>query len=157
MTSSNGNIFRVTGPLWGNPPVTGGFPSQRPVTRIFDVFFDLPLNKRFSKQLRSRWFETPLRSYAHYYVDVMIPIQHKEGCFLTHWTLGDLVRILDEQYLNTFNDWYLKYFLWNWPSGESQKISLMVINICSSNGLLPVNSDLCRGSYCVTRPQWEKA
>ena len=34
----------------GNPPVTGGFPSQRPVTRSFDVFFDLHLNKRLSKQ-----------------------------------------------------------------------------------------------------------
>ena len=32
-TSSNGNIFHVTGPLWGNSPVTGEFPSQRPVTR----------------------------------------------------------------------------------------------------------------------------
>ena len=39
MTPSNGNIFRVTGPLWGE--TTGGFPSQRPVTRSFDVFFDL--------------------------------------------------------------------------------------------------------------------
>ena len=29
MTSSNGNIFRVTGPCEGNSPVTGGFPSQR--------------------------------------------------------------------------------------------------------------------------------
>ena len=39
MTPSNGNIFRVTGPLGGEPPVTGGFPSQRPVTRSFGVFF----------------------------------------------------------------------------------------------------------------------
>ena len=46
MTSSNGNIFRVTGPLWGEPLVTGGFHSQRPVTRSFDVFFDLHPNKR---------------------------------------------------------------------------------------------------------------
>ena len=46
MTSSNGNIFRVTGPLCGKTPVTGDFPSQRPVTRSFDVFFDLRLNKR---------------------------------------------------------------------------------------------------------------
>ena len=29
----------------GNPPVTGGFPSQRPVTRSFDFVFDLRLNK----------------------------------------------------------------------------------------------------------------
>ena len=30
--------IRVTGPLSGKPPVTGGFPSQRPVTQSFDVF-----------------------------------------------------------------------------------------------------------------------
>ena len=30
--------------------VTGEFPSQRPVTQSFDVFFDLHLNKRLSKQ-----------------------------------------------------------------------------------------------------------
>ena len=34
------------------------FPSQRPVTWIFDIFFDLRLNKRLSKQSRSWWFET---------------------------------------------------------------------------------------------------
>ena len=56
MTSSNGNIFRVTGPL---SPVTGEFPSQRPVTRSFDIFFDLRLNKRLSKQSLGWWFETP--------------------------------------------------------------------------------------------------
>ena len=44
----------------GNPPVTHGFPSHRPVTRSFDVLFDL--NKRLSKQSRRRLFETPSRS-----------------------------------------------------------------------------------------------
>ena len=34
----------------GNSPVTGEFPAQRPVTRSFDVFFDLRLNERLSKQ-----------------------------------------------------------------------------------------------------------
>ena len=34
----------------GNSPVPGEFPAQRPVTRSFDVFFDLSLNKRSSKQ-----------------------------------------------------------------------------------------------------------
>ena len=33
MTTSNRNIFRVTGPLWWVPTITCGFPSQRPVTR----------------------------------------------------------------------------------------------------------------------------
>ena len=43
----------------GNSPVTGEFPPQSPVTRNFDVFFDLRLNKRLSKQSWCWWFETP--------------------------------------------------------------------------------------------------
>ena len=43
----------------GNSPVTGVLLSQRPVTRRFDVFFDLCLNKRLSKQWWCWWFETP--------------------------------------------------------------------------------------------------
>ena len=34
----------------GNSPVPGEFPAQRPVTRSFDVSFDLRLNKPLSKQ-----------------------------------------------------------------------------------------------------------
>ena len=45
----------------GNPPVIDGFPSQRPVTRGFDVFFYLCLNKRFSKQ------SNDLRRHCAYY------------------------------------------------------------------------------------------
>ena len=60
MSSTNGNIFRVTGHLCGG--FTGEFPSQRPVTRNFAVCFDLCLDKRLSKQSRGWWFETPSRS-----------------------------------------------------------------------------------------------
>ena len=42
----------------GNSPVPGEFPAQRSVTQSFDVFFDLRLNKRLSKQSWDRWFET---------------------------------------------------------------------------------------------------
>ena len=42
----------------GNSPVPGEFPSQRPVTRSFEVFFDLCLNKQLSKQSWGWWFET---------------------------------------------------------------------------------------------------
>ena len=45
----------------GNPPVPGEFPEQRPVTRSFDVFFDLRLNGRLSKQSWGWRFETPPR------------------------------------------------------------------------------------------------
>ena len=43
----------------GNSPVPGEFPTQRPVTRRFDIFFDLRLNKRLSKQPWGWWIETP--------------------------------------------------------------------------------------------------
>ena len=46
--------------LWeGISSVAGEFPSQRPVTRNFGVFFDLHLNKQLSKPSRRWWFETP--------------------------------------------------------------------------------------------------
>ena len=46
----------------GNSPVTGEFPSQRPVTQSFDVFLDLRLNKWLSKQSTHRQFDMPSRS-----------------------------------------------------------------------------------------------
>ena len=52
----------------GNSPVTGEFPAQRPVTRSFDVFFDLRLNKRLSKQSRAGDLR---RHRVHYEVIVM--------------------------------------------------------------------------------------
>ena len=55
----------------GNSPVPGEFPAQRPVTRSFDVFFDLRLNKRLSKQSWGWW----LRRYrAHHDVIVMFTV-----------------------------------------------------------------------------------
>ena len=42
----------------GNSPVSGEFPTQRPVTRSFDVYFDLRPNKRLSKHSWGWWFET---------------------------------------------------------------------------------------------------
>ena len=43
----------------GNSPVPGEFPTQRPVTPSFDVFFDLRPKKRLSKPWWGWWFETP--------------------------------------------------------------------------------------------------
>ena len=58
--------FSVLLASWaGNSPVTGEFPAQRPVTRSFDVFYDLRLNQQLSKQWRRRWFEMPWRSLWH--------------------------------------------------------------------------------------------
>ena len=50
----------------GISPVPGVFPTQWPVRRSFDVFFDLRLNKRLSKQSWGWWFETLLRPLWRY-------------------------------------------------------------------------------------------
>ena len=61
MTTPNGTFLALLSLLGGgNPPVTGAFCSQRPVTRNFGVFFDLI--KRLGKQSGRWWCETPLRS-----------------------------------------------------------------------------------------------
>ena len=52
----------------GNSPVTGEFHAQRPVTRSFDVFFDLRLNTQLSNQSWGWWFETPSRPLLRHWL-----------------------------------------------------------------------------------------
>ena len=54
----------------GNSPVAGKVPSHRPVARSFEVFFNLRLNKRLSKQRWGWWFETPSRSLWRHRNDI---------------------------------------------------------------------------------------
>ena len=82
MTSSNGNIFRVTGLLCGEFTGPGEFPTQRPVTRSFGVFFDLPLNKRLSKQPWGWWFETPSWSSWR---QCNVNLSTQKSMSSTHW------------------------------------------------------------------------
>ena len=73
----------------GNSPATGEFPAQRPVTRSFDVFFDLRMNKRLSKQSWGWWFETPSCSiWRHCNAGKIISI----AWFLIFWRLICLCR-----------------------------------------------------------------
>ena len=78
MTSSNGNIFHVTSPLCGNSPVSGEFPSQRPVALMFPLicaWINRWVNNHEAGDLRCH--------RAHYGVIVM-----------THWSLGDVVMVI---------------------------------------------------------------
>ena len=61
----------------GNSPVTGEFPAQRPVTRSFDVLFDLRLNKRLSKQWLGWWFEMPSRPLWRHCNAWALAVQYK--------------------------------------------------------------------------------
>ena len=66
MTSSMETFSALLALCAGNSPVTGEFPSQKPVTRSFDGFFDLHMNKRLGKQSWGWWFETPSRSLSRH-------------------------------------------------------------------------------------------
>ena len=56
----------------GSSPVTVEFPAQRPVTRSFEVLFDVRLNTQLSKQSWGWWFETsscPLWSHCNVHIE----------------------------------------------------------------------------------------
>ena len=62
----------------GNSPVSGEFPAQRPVTRSFNVFFDLRLNEWLSKHSSGWWL---VRYHSHYDVTVMICVLYVVPCY----------------------------------------------------------------------------
>ena len=64
-----------------NSPVPGDFPAQRPVTRSFDVFFDLRRIKRFNKQSWGWWFETLSHPLWRHSNDLVAP-QVGSSCVL---------------------------------------------------------------------------
>ena len=98
MTSSNGNIFRVTGPLCREFTGPGEFPAQRPVTRSFDVFFHLRLNKRLSKQPRGWWFETPPWSLWRQCNARWQYLWHSSQCVLVQVILPISCRVISSAY-----------------------------------------------------------
>ena len=106
VTSSNGNALLAF--CAGNSPVTGEFPVQSPVTRSFDVFFDLRLNRQLSKQWRRWWFETlPRLLLRHCNARELIwwPVALTT---LTRWSLNKLADILQTKLPKTFQNIYRK-------------------------------------------------
>ena len=67
----------------GNPPITGGFPLQTPATQSFNIFFDMRLNKRFSKQSKRRRFETQLSILWRHCT--LVAISSQKRMQLTNW------------------------------------------------------------------------
>ena len=77
------------------------FPAKRPVTRSFDVFFDLRLNKRLSKQSWGWWFETPSWSL----------LRHCNGTTLLIWLILRFTKLVDQVQQITLSDTHLKMSL----------------------------------------------
>ena len=105
----------------GNSPVTGEFPSQRPVTRSFDVFIDLRLNKRLSKLPKRWWCETPLRPLWHHCNDSRVT---------PYWQILLIVFLFRTCVILCFMLTLSPYtcFMWNLDSSEKSKIWWCIIH-----------------------------
>ena len=106
----------------GNSPITGEFPTQRPVTRSFDVFFDLRLNKRLSKRSWGWWFETPSCPSWHHCNEqwpctvVTISRHASKAVILTFSFLGLRIEIQDSRF-KCINSSKLHDFNMDWCTG----------------------------------------
>ena len=114
----------------GNPPVTDGFPSQRPVKRSFDIFFDVCPNKRLRKQSICGSFGTPLCSLWRHCEIIVIPLRilrndtQTEACthnmihgqyFLYLLLNNDYLSLLNKQFsIEKINEFYILF----WSSRE---------------------------------------
>ena len=89
-------------------PVPGEFRAQRPMTWSFDVFFDVRLNKRLSKQSWGWWFETPLR-----------PLWRQRNAWRIHLWIREFNRYAMSCYSTTTKQRitkpraYINYTLWH--------------------------------------------
>ena len=84
----------------GNSTVPGEFPTRRPVTRNFDVFFDLRLSKPLSKQWWGWWFEM-----------LSCPLwRHRNGCIYFHVTVAfAAVHIQSILYYDIYGLWQKRH------------------------------------------------
>ena len=117
-------FFRVTGILCGEFTGPGEFPAQRPVTRSFDVLFDLHLNKRLSNNREAGDLR---RCRVHYHVIVMHLINH---------TIA-LILLLDETWK-----------LWVNISQESTRTDFMTENIKTPHKILNPVQYNGWGTFC---------
>ena len=108
----------------GNSLVIGEFPAQRPVTRSSDVFFDLRLNERLSKQSWVWWFKTPSRPlWRHSNVaaatfHILAASYHISVVIIISWC-SPLNSLPPSNFQTNFCDWWLGHLCetavrWMW-------------------------------------------
>ena len=94
MTSSNGNIFRSTGPLCEEFTGHRWIPLTKASDAEFDVFFDLHLNKQLSKQLWGWWFEMPSCSLWRHFNKLICHWLSAKLWYLQYWRYHSLAVLL---------------------------------------------------------------
>ena len=103
----------------GNSPVTSEF-----LPRSFDVFFDLRLNKRLSKQSRRRLFHTPSRSLWCHRNKTVACHRHQRKpvhCRITHLHVPDLPSLVFISHLRIVHNTYDRVY--NCHSGMSSIVT----------------------------------
>ena len=131
----------------GNSPVTGEFPAQRPVTRNFDVFFDLLLNKRLSKQWWGWWFEMPSCPLWHH-CNAVLNLFVLQSCSTVLWPSSWLPsHWLPYSLLSTTSsksDWMPTSLSPSnvdlWLSGDKILVSIIHLGLVTPNYII----DLCQ-------------
>ena len=106
----------------GNSPVPGEFPTQRPVTRSFDAYFDLRPNKWLSKQSWGWWFETLSCSlWRHRNVKQKLTniVNHPQGSCIS-------IEYIMQWYLNKYIERRLMVCVWD--SLENGSVTLGKFN-----------------------------
>ena len=165
MTSSNGNIFRVTGPLCGEFTGPGEFPTQRPVTRSFDVYFDLRLNKRLSKHSWGWWFETLSWSLWRHHNGLrwqLADLYHYKDITRASWILKSttpmagpqLVQHNKKENIKASHYWFIVSGIHRWQS--SWKASNDEGTTMSWLHHIRVTGDRMRHDVHVTSRKWQR-
>ena len=113
----------------GNSPVTGEFPSQRPVTRSFDVFFDLRLN--INSWVKNREAGDLRRHRAHYDVIVMKLGDDPTQLVTTKTSAGKIVVVRRRLSYTIYQSNRMNGMLCLWK--ESQYVSTKILFIIVSD------------------------
>ena len=109
----------------GNSSVPGEFPAKRPVTRSFDVFFDLRLHGRLSKHSSGWWFETP-----------SCPLWRHSDAVTSLWSIDhaiDTLRVDDiilTQRGFIINQLHYYYVITSWAEITSAYLKNQRANVC---------------------------
>ena len=135
MTPSNGNIFCVTGSLWGESTDHRWIPPHKGVWRGVLMFSVICLNKRLSKQSRRRWIETPLHSSWRHCNEIGLLKSIQNCCIkewiqikIYEWTIhNSLEKCITVYYVANDNDFRLVVLVAWWPDNTRRVHSVKTI------------------------------
>ena len=126
----------------GNSPVPGEFPAQRPVTRSFDVFFDLRLNQRLSKQWWGWWFETlPRPLWRHCNEGHYICLPYISGCLHRHW--GNAWMSMNQAWRTLVNKPYVSARVWIYKTKQSRIVHFSWVILQQSTLEFAISGKTC--------------